>query len=97
MWWKSAVRRSFGFLSAAFRIRAAACGTLTRHWVRRVLWQSGFPLVEALSSGDSAEARAPLFAALTGRTASSDFFKPFIIGFGFLHSLRGPSTTTGAV
>ena len=31
MWWKSAVRRSFGFLSAAFRIRAAACGTLARH------------------------------------------------------------------
>ena len=69
----------------------------TRHCVRRVLWQSGFPLVEALSSGDSAEARAPLFAALTGRMASSDFFKPFIIGFGFLHSLRGPFTTTGAV
>ena len=41
MWWKSAVRRSFWFLSAAFRIRAAACGTLARHWVRRVLWQSG--------------------------------------------------------
>ena len=97
MWWKSAVRRSFWFLSAAFRIRAAACGTLARHWVRRVLWQSEFPLVEALSSGDSAEARAPLFAALTGRMASSDFFKPFIIGFGFLHSLRGPFTTIGAV
>ena len=56
-----------------------------------------FPLVEALSSGDSAEALAPLFAALTGRTASSDFFKPFVIGFGFLHSLRGPTTTSGAV
>ena len=53
MWWKSAVRRSRVSL-CAFRIRAAACGTLTRHWVRRVLWQSGFP-VEALSSGDSAE------------------------------------------
>ena len=62
-----------------------------------VLWQSGFPLVEALSSGDSAEARAPLFAALTGRMASSEFFKPFIIGFGFLHSLRGPFATSGAV
>ena len=97
MWWKSAVRRSFGFLSAAFRIRLAACGTLARRWVRRVLWQSGFPLVEALSSGASAEARAPLFAALTGRMASSDFFKPFIIGFGFLHSLRDPATTCGAV
>ena len=31
MWWKSAVRCSFGSLSAAFRIRAAACGTLARH------------------------------------------------------------------
>ena len=49
IWWKSAVRRSFGFLSAAFRIRAAACGTLARRRVRRVIWQSGFPLVEALS------------------------------------------------
>ena len=72
-------------------------GTLARRWVRRVLWRSGFPLVEALSSGDSAGTRAPLFAALTGRMASSDFFKPFIIGFGLLHSLRGPTTTSGAV
>ena len=49
---------------------------LARHCVRRVLWPPGFPLVEALSSGDSAGACASLFAAITGRTASSDFFKP---------------------
>ncbi len=48
--------------SAAFRIRSAACGT--RHCVRRVLWCPEFPLVEALSSANSAE--APLFAAFTG-------------------------------
>ena len=52
-------------------------------------------MVEALSSGDSAEARAPLFAALTGRMAPSDFFKPFIIGFGFLHSLPAPLRHVG--
>ena len=97
MWWKSAVRRSFGFLSAAFRIRATACGTLARHWVRCVLWQSGFPSVEALSSGDSAEARAPLFAALTGRTASSDFSKPFITGFGFLLPYTAPYDIRGSL
>ena len=90
MWCRSAVRRSFGFLFAACRIRATACDTLARHWVRDVLWPSGFPLVEALSSGGSAAAPAPLFAALTGPTASSDFFKPCVIGFGFLHSQRGP-------
>ena len=61
-----------------------------------MLWRSGFPLVEALSSGDSAEALASLFAALTGRTAPSAFFIPFVIGFGFLHSLHGPATTFGA-
>ena len=70
-------------------------GTPTRHWVRRVLWQSGFPLVEALSSGDSAEARAPLFAALTGRTASSDFFKPFIIGSVFSIPYAAPLRQQG--
>ncbi len=60
-----------------------------------MLWQSGFPSVEALSSGDSAEARAPLFAALTGRTASSDFSKPFIIGFGFLLPYTAPCDIRG--
>ena len=36
-WWYSAVRRSFGFLSTACRIRSVACVTLSRHCVRRVL------------------------------------------------------------
>ena len=47
-------------------------------------------MVEALSSDDSAGAHAPLFAAITGRTASSDFFQPFIIGFGFLLPYAAP-------
>ena len=38
-----------------------------------------------------------LFAAITGRTASSDFFKPCVIGFGILHPLCGPATTSRAV
>ena len=89
------MRRSFGFLSTACRIRSTAWVTLSRHCVRRVLWRPGFPLVEALPSGNSAVALAPLFAAFTGSTAPSDFFIPCVIGFGFLLPYAAPSRTSG--
>lgn len=82
MWCKSAVSFSCGFLVAACRIRSTAWDTLSRHCVRHVLWSCGFPLVEALPSSRSAGAFVPLFAALTGTPASSDFFIPCIIGYG---------------
>ena len=50
-------------------------GTLSRPCVRYVLWPREFPLVEALPSGGSAGACAPLFAAFSGTTASS-FHRP---------------------
>ena len=94
-WCRSAVSFSRGFLVAACRIRSAACVTLSRLCVRRVLSLRGFPLVEALPSTDSAGARAPLFARFDGTLAPSDFFTPSISGFG-TPSLRGPDTTIGA-
>ena len=66
MWCKSAVSFSCGFLVAACRIRSTACDTPTRPCVRYVLWSCEFPLVEALPSGNSAGAFAPLFAAFIG-------------------------------
>ena len=77
---------AFGYDMDNMKARAwieGACATLARHCVRRVLWLPGFPLVEALPSGSSAVALAPLFAAFTGSTAPSDFFIPCVIGFGF--------------
>ena len=85
---------------ASFRCRRPASQQLAERHNNdiHVAWgQAEFPSVGALSSGNSAEARAPLFAAFKGRMAPSDFFKPFIIGFGFLHSPCGPATTAGAV
>ena len=96
MRWKSAPGRPFLFPCAAFRIRLAARDTLSRHRVRRVPRQAAFPPAGALSSGNSAEARAPLFAAVKGRMTPSDFFEPFITGFGFLRSPCGPGTPRSA-
>jgi hypothetical protein len=60
-----------------------------------VLWSRRFPLVEALPSGDSAGVCAPLFAAFTGSTASSDFFIPDTIGFGILLPSAAPVRLPG--
>ncbi len=84
-----------GRTSAAFRIRSAVCGTRARPCVRRVLWRPEFPWVGALSSSHSAGADAPWFVAFPGRTAPSDFFKPFVLGFGFLLPYTVPPRSAG--
>ena len=80
------MRRTLRSLCTNCRIRSAACDTLSRFCVRRVLWPSGFPLGSALGSTGSAEADAPLFAGFTATMAESDFSMPFIIGYGLLLS-----------
>ena len=55
----------------------------------------GFPLVEALPSTDSAGICTPVFARFDGNIAPSDFFTPFISGFGS-PSLCGTGSTAGA-
>ena len=67
----------------------------SRPCVRCVLWSREFPLVEALPSGDSAGACAPLFAAFNGTIASSDFFIPYIIGYGILLPAAAPVRLPG--
>ncbi len=84
-----------GRTSAAFRIRSAVCGTRARPCVRRVLWRPEFPWVGALSSSHSAGADAPWFVAFPGRTAPSDFFQPFVLGFGFLLPYTVPPRSAG--
>ena len=64
-WWRSAVRRSRGSRSTNCRIRSAACDTLPRLCVRRVLWLPGFPSGPALGSTDSAGTCVPLFVGFT--------------------------------
>ena len=95
MWRKSAVGFSCGCLVAACRIRSTACHTPSRPCVRGVLWSRRFPFVEALRSGGSAGACAPLFADFTGSTASSDFFIPDTIGFGILLPSAAPVRLPG--
>ena len=63
--------------------------------VRYVLWSCEFPLVEALPSGSSAGAFAPLFAAYIGTPASSDFFIPCTIGYGILLPSAAPVRLPG--
>ena len=60
-----------------------------------MLWPREFPLVEALPSGGSAGAFAPLFAAFSGTTASSDFFIPCTIGYGIFLSSAAPVRLPG--
>ena len=67
----------------------------SRPCVRCVLWSREFPLVEALPSGDSAGACAPLFAAFNGTSASSDFFIPCTIGYGILLPVAAPVRLPG--
>ena len=70
-WWRSVVRRFRGSRSTNCRIRSAACDTLSRSCVRRVLWLSRFPLGPVLRSIDSAGDRSPLFADFTANIPES--------------------------
>ena len=89
-WWRSAVRRSRGSRCTNCRIRSAACVTLARPCVRRVLWLPAFPLGSVLRSIDSAGTGVPLFADFTATMTESDFSTPFILGYGFLLSSATP-------
>ncbi len=89
-WWRSVVRRSRGSRCTNCRIRSAACVTLSRSCVRRVLWPSRIPLGSVLRSIDSAGTLIPLFADFTATIPESDFSMPCIIGYGFLLSSATP-------
>ena len=94
-WWRSAVKRSRGSRRTNCRIRSAACDTLSRPCVRRVLWLPGFPSGPALDSTDSAGADAPLFVGFSATSPESDFSMPFVIGYGFLLPSATPPRRRG--
>ena len=58
--------------------------------VQSVLCWPAFPLASALRSTDSAANRSALFAGFPATTASSDFPRPYIIGYSFSPSRCGP-------
>src|SRR5713101_7127711 len=72
------------------RMRACACVTASRLCVRTVLCSSTFLLVPSSPSTDSAADRSALFASFAGTIDESDFFAPFIIGYGLRPSRCGP-------
>ncbi len=84
------MRRSSGFLVAAYRIRSAACDSLSRFCARRELWLPGFPLGPALRFPGSAGPERPLFAGFVATMAGSDFFRSFISVYGFLLYVAAP-------
>src|SRR6516165_1813207 len=63
-------------------MRACACVTASRLCVRTVLCSSAFLLVPSPPSTNSAVDRSALFAGFAGTIDGSDFFVPFIIGYG---------------
>src|SRR3977135_3708528 len=71
-------------------MRACACVTVSRLCVRTVLCSSAFLLVPSSPSTDSAADRSALFAGFAGTIDESDFFAPFIIGYGLRPSRCGP-------
>src|SRR6202049_4703810 len=71
-------------------MRACACVTASRLCVRTVLCSSAFLLVPSSPSTDSAADRSALFASFAGTIDESDFFAPFIIGYGLRPSRCGP-------
>src|SRR6516225_6357601 len=71
-------------------MRACACVTASRLCVRTVLCRSAFLLVPSLPSTNSAVDRSALFAGFAGTIDESDFFVPFIIGYGLRPSRCGP-------
>src|ERR1700686_1305025 len=87
---KSAVSFSFSFLVTAPRMRACACVTASRLCVRTVLCSSAFLLVPSYPSTNSAVDRSTLFAGFAGTIDESDFFVPFIIGYGLRPSRCRP-------
>src|SRR5262245_47706540 len=97
MWCRSAVSfsfLSFLFLVAAPRMRSCACDTASRLCVRTVLCNSAFLSVPLLPSTASAAGCPALFAGFTGIISESDFFAPFIIGYGLRPSRCGPGTAS---
>src|SRR6202049_3828948 len=79
---------------------AVACRERTMRWplrqrasrlcVRTVLCSSAFLLVPSSPSTDSAADRSALFASFAGTIDESDFFAPFIIGYGLRPSQCSP-------
>src|SRR5438132_11048530 len=94
MWCRSAVSFSFLFLVTAPRMRSCACDTASRLCVRTVLCSSAFLSVPLLPSTGSAAGCPALFAAFAGIISESDFFVPFIIGYGLRPSRCGPGTAS---
>src|SRR5207248_5789345 len=90
MWCRSAVSFSFLFLVTAPRMRSCACDTASRLCVRTVLCSSAFLSVPLLPSTGSAAGCPALFAGFAGIISESDFFVPFIIGYGLRPSRCGP-------
>src|SRR5260370_15609395 len=76
------------------RMRACACVTASRLCVRTVLCSSAFLLVPSSPSTDSAADRSALFASFAGTIDESDFFAPFIIGYGLPPSRCRPGTVS---
>src|SRR6202521_5107948 len=71
-------------------MRACACVTASRLCVRTVLCSSAFLLVPSSPSTNSAADRSALFAGFAGTIDESDFFVPFIIGYGLRPSRCSP-------
>src|SRR5437667_5041237 len=94
MWCRSAVSFSFLFLVTAPRMRSCACDTASRLCVRTVLCNSAFLSVPLLPSTSSAAGCPALFAGFAGTISESDFFAPFIIGYGLRPSRCGPGTAS---
>src|SRR5207253_1520779 len=94
MWCRSAVSFSFLFLVTAPRMRSCACDTASRLCVRTVLCNSAFLSVPLLPFTGSAAGGPALFAGFAGIISESDFFAPFIIGYGLRPSRCGPGTAS---
>src|SRR5258708_12118125 len=75
-------------------MRSWACDTGSRLWVRTVLCNSAFLSVPLLPSTGSAAGCPALFAGFAGIISESDFFAPFIIGYGLRPSRCGPGTAS---
>ena len=74
-------------------MRACACDTASRLYVRTVVCGSAFSLIPPLDSACSSTARAASFASFIATMGESDFSGPFIVGFGLRPFRRGPCQT----
>src|SRR5438445_6595530 len=95
------VRAAFPHTAPTSELTAKACrmltsagDTLIRFCARHVHCWPAFPLASALGSTNSAADRSALFAGFTATTASSDFPRPCIIGFGSSPSRCGPPASS---